>query len=70
MRALTAPLREVQTSRRTDGTGNTVNINIKTSNESLSVGQGDIPLHRARQAIEEEVQPRRSLRPRVSKSYF
>jgi hypothetical protein len=44
MRALTAPLGEVQTSTRTAGSGNTVNINIKTSNESLSLEQGDIPL--------------------------
>jgi hypothetical protein len=66
MQALTAPLREVQTSTRTDGTGNTVNINIKTSNESLSVGSADIPL----QPLEEDTKPRRSLRSRVAKSYF
>jgi hypothetical protein len=68
MRTLTAPLGEVQT--RTNGNGNTVNINIKTSNESLSLGQGDIPLQSSHQSIEEDTKSRRSPRPRVSKSYF
>jgi hypothetical protein len=57
MRALTAPLGEVQTSTRTDGGGNTVIISIKTSNESLSVGQGDIPLYSSHQSIEEDTRP-------------
>lgn len=69
-RALTAPLREVQTSAKLDGSGNTVNINIKTSNESISLGQGEVPLQNSSQSIEEDAIPRRSLRPRVSKSYF
>jgi hypothetical protein len=67
MRALTAPLGGVQTSTRTNGSGNTVNINIKMSNESLSLGQGDIPLQSSHQPIEGDIKPRRSLRPRVSK---
>jgi hypothetical protein len=69
-RALTAPLREVQTSAKLDGSGNTVNINIKTSNESISLGQGDIPLQSSHQSLEEDALPRRSLKPRVNKSYF
>jgi hypothetical protein len=70
LRAITAPLKEVQASARTDGHGNIVNINIKTSNESLSVGQKDSPLHGSQQSIEEDTKPCRSLSPRVSKSYF
>jgi hypothetical protein len=69
IRAITATLREVHTLTRTDGTGNTVNINIKTSNESLYVGSGDIPLQSSHQSTE-DTKPRRSLRPRVGKSYF
>lgn len=70
VRAITAPLKEVQASATTDGRGNIVNINIKTSNESLSIGQEGSPLHNSQQSVEEEPRSRRSLRPRMSKSYF
>jgi hypothetical protein len=65
MLALTA-----QTAKRADGSGNTVNINIRTSNESLTVEQGDIPLLSSQHSIDEEGKPRRTLRPRSTKSYF
>lgn len=69
-RALTAPLGEVQTSAWFDGSGNTVNINIKTSNESLAVDQEGTPLRDLNQSEEEEARPRRPLRPRTQKSYY
>jgi hypothetical protein len=69
-KAITATCGEVLPLARTEGLGNTVNINIKTSNESLSVEQGDIPLHSSHHSIEEDSRPRRSLRPRTTKSYF
>jgi hypothetical protein len=37
IKALTAPLGEVQISAETRGSGNIVNINIKTSNESSAM---------------------------------
>jgi hypothetical protein len=70
LKALTAPQGEVRASARTDGHGNIVNINIKTSNESLAVGRENSPLHSSQLSLEEETRPHRSLRPRVSKSYF
>jgi hypothetical protein len=68
--AVTTPLGEVQASTRTNGSGNTVNINIKTSNESLSIDPGEIPLHNLQHLIEEDTRPCRTLRPRSAKSYF
>lgn len=59
-------LTDVQAHAGTQGSGNTVNINIKTSNESLALAQEEIPL----QTLQEENTPRRSLRPRAAKSYF
>jgi hypothetical protein len=69
-KAITGSYGERQPMARTEGHGNTVNISIKTSNESLSVEQGDIPLHSSHQSIEEDSRPRRSLRTRTTKSYF
>jgi hypothetical protein len=69
-RAITAACGEALTMARTEGHGNTVNINIKTSNESLSVEQGDIPLHSSHHSLEEDSRPRRALRTRTTKSYF
>jgi hypothetical protein len=63
MRALTAPLGEVQTSARMDGSGNRININIKTGNESISLGQGDTLLQISNQSMEGDTRPRKSLRP-------
>jgi hypothetical protein len=66
LKALTAPQSEVETFTGRSENGNAVNINKKTSNESLSVGQEELPLQTKR----EEVTPRRSLRNKVAKSYF
>jgi hypothetical protein len=59
-------LTDVHAHAGTQGSGNTVNIYIKTSNESLSVSQEEIPL----KTIQDETTPRRSLRPRAAESYF
>lgn len=69
-KAITRSLREIQTSAQTGGSGNIVNINIKTSNESLAVSPEAIPLHSSNRSLQEESSPRRSLRPRAAKSYF
>jgi hypothetical protein len=54
------------------GSGNVVNINIKTSNESLALAQEDIPLRALRpsdtQSLESE--PRSSRRLRSARSHF
>jgi hypothetical protein len=57
----------IQTAKGANGSGNTVNINIRTSNESLTIEQGDIPLHGSQHSVDEEA---RTLRPRSTKSYF
>jgi hypothetical protein len=68
--ALTTPLGEVQTYTETSGTSKVVNISIKTSNESLALDAEGTPLRSSHRSSPEESTPRRSLRPRVSKSYF
>jgi hypothetical protein len=65
MLALTA-----QTAKGADGSVNTLNLNIRTSNESLTVEQGDIPLHSSQHSIDEPARPHRHLRPRSTESYF
>jgi hypothetical protein len=69
-KALTAPTLETNVPIGSGGLGNTVNINIKASNESLVAGHEGTPRKGSVQSLEEEVPPRRSLRPRSSKSYF
>jgi hypothetical protein len=58
-----------QTAKGADGSGNTVNRNIRTSNESLTIEQGDIPLHSSQNSIEEEARSHRNLRPRSAKRF-
>jgi hypothetical protein len=71
-RALMAQVRELKTSTETRGSGNTVNINIKTSNESLAINPEAIQLRSSTssKSLQVEPSPRRSLRPRPTKSYF
>jgi SET domain-containing protein len=69
VKALAAPLGEVQTSAETRGSGNIVNINIKNSNESLAMNPEVIPLQDSNPTQQEQITPRRSLQPRVAKSY-
>jgi hypothetical protein len=52
-----------------NGSGNVVNIKIHTSNESLAVGQEEVPL-RELSSLSPEATPRRSSRLRPSKSCF
>jgi hypothetical protein len=72
LRGRVAPLKnlkaltDVQAHVGTNGSGNTVNINIKMSNESLSMAPEEIPL----QNVGEGNTPRRSLSTRAAKSYF
>jgi hypothetical protein len=70
LRALTAPPGGVQVPTETSGTNNIVNISIKTSNESLASDAEAIPLRTLPHSSPEESKSRRSLRPRVTKSYF
>lgn len=68
LRALTGPQKGTSYSTDRNRNGNTVNVNISTSNERLAVPPESIPL-----AELEEVPPdppRRSLRPRENKSFF
>jgi len=51
------------------GSGNTVNIKIHTSNESLAMAQGDVPL-RELDSRTPDAKPRRSIRLRTSTSCF
>ena len=53
----------------TAGSGNVVNIKIRTSNESLAMAQEDVPLRQLNQSTP-EAQPLRSNRLRASKSCF
>jgi hypothetical protein len=70
LKALTAPILEARASTGPGGLGNTVNINIKTSNDSLVADSEAIPLRDSVQSLKEETPTRRSLRPRLTKSYF
>jgi hypothetical protein len=70
LKALTAPTLETSVSTGSSGLGNTVNINIKTSNKSLVTGQEAIPLRGSAPSLQEETPTCRSLRPRSHKSYF
>jgi hypothetical protein len=63
-KALTAPTLEASASTGSGGLGNTVNINIKTSNESLVGDPEAIPLRGSVQSLKEETPTRRTLRPR------
>jgi hypothetical protein len=60
-KALTAPTLEASTTGP-DMLGNTVNINIKTSNGSLVTSPEAIPLRGSVQSLQEETSTRRSLR--------
>jgi hypothetical protein len=72
MRVLTAPLGEIQTFTRTDGTGNKVNILIKISNESIASHAEAIALRTFEHVtnLGETGELRRSRRVRSTKSYF
>ena len=68
-RTTTAAMKAI-TATGSGGMGNTVNINIKTSNESLVASPETIPLRGSTQSLQDETPTRRSLRPRLAKSYF
>jgi hypothetical protein len=72
VRAIVETTSDVSSALKTSGSGNIVNINIKTSNESLSGNPEAIPLHDLEGSSVRENTPelRRSRRSKATKSYF
>jgi hypothetical protein len=72
LRAITGTISDLDTSLKTSGAGNIVNISIKTSNESLTNSPEAIPLQDLESSSVRGSTPelRRSRRLRTTKSYF
>jgi hypothetical protein len=72
LRAITAKTECLSLPAEACGTGNVININIKTSNESLSRSSEAIPLQHIEDGARRDSTPdlRRSKRGKANKSYF